>query len=91
MQRATAALVSRKSPPSLKESGVMLTTPMTSVRRPSSRVRVRSFHAARSLIGGSFPSLVTGRMARGKLNGKVHDWAGTFSSQMVRRELVPSC
>ena len=33
-----------KSPPSEKESGVTLTMPMISVRRPSSSVRVPTFH-----------------------------------------------
>ncbi len=34
-----------KSPPSLNESGVRFTTPITSVRRPNSSVRVRSRHS----------------------------------------------
>ena len=40
---ATAASESKKKPPSLKESGVMLTTPITSVREPNSSDCVRSF------------------------------------------------
>ena len=39
---STAASGSRNRPPSLNESGVMLTVPITSVRRPSSSVRLRS-------------------------------------------------
>src|SRR5579875_835605 len=41
---ATAASCSIKKPPSLNESGVILTTPITSVRRPISSARVRSRH-----------------------------------------------
>ena len=43
MHREIAASGARNMPPSLKESGVMLTMPQTRVRRPSSRVLVRSF------------------------------------------------
>ena len=39
---ATADSGSRKAPPSLNESGVRLTMPITSVRRPSSSVRLRN-------------------------------------------------
>ena len=55
LMRAMAESLSRKRPPSLNESGVMLTTPITRVRRPSSRVRVRSFQGlvGRIAIGTS--------------------------------------
>jgi len=49
-----AAGGSRKRPPSLKESGVMLTTPMTRVRLPSERVRVRRRHWVMGRIAGGF-------------------------------------
>ena len=54
MQRTTAASGSRKEPPSEKESGVIFTTPITSVRRPNSRVRVRSRQCAIVRIGSHF-------------------------------------
>ena len=55
---STAASVSRYSPPSLNESYVTFTTPITSVCRPSARVRVRSFHSAGMRLRGGVASVI---------------------------------
>ena len=60
-----AASGERNWPPSLKESGVMLTTPMTSVRAPSERVRVRRRQVELSLAGAVIRGLSQRKMPCG--------------------------
>src|SRR5260370_1203749 len=89
---------SRKEPPSLKEAGGMLTTAMTRVRAPRSRVRVRGCQVDVDRVAGNRGSLSHwgfrrgGHASKGFLSWGEWDLAGWADAVWgQRRAAVCSC